>query len=242
VCHVGCEHLFVHNPNQRGAVAEAAITLEAVKLGVEVFKPVSEHTRYDLVFGLGSRLLRVQCKSATVNGQVVCIRLVSNWHSPRGYVRTRYTAEEIDCVAAHCHELDRNYLIPIERIDGQSAIQLRLAPPKNAQRASINYDSAYLLSGAIAQLGERVTGSHEGVGSSPTGSTQSDDQSKEHEVVGAHVFRNHFGWYMERAAAGEEILVTRHGRPCARLLPPQPSSPRPPDRGHASFALALPER
>jgi len=36
--------------------------------------------------------------------------------------------------------------------------------------------------------------------------------------VGAHQFRNHFGWYMQRAAAGEEILVTRRGKPCVRLI------------------------
>jgi prevent-host-death family protein len=36
-------------------------------------------------------------------------------------------------------------------------------------------------------------------------------------LVGAHEFRNHFGFYMERAAAGEEILVTRRGRPSVRL-------------------------
>jgi len=36
-------------------------------------------------------------------------------------------------------------------------------------------------------------------------------------VVGAHEFRNRFGWYMERAAVGEEILVTRRGRPQLRL-------------------------
>jgi prevent-host-death family protein len=36
--------------------------------------------------------------------------------------------------------------------------------------------------------------------------------------VGAHEFRNRFGWYMERAAAGEEIRVTRRGRPYVRLL------------------------
>jgi prevent-host-death family protein len=37
--------------------------------------------------------------------------------------------------------------------------------------------------------------------------------------VGAHEFRNHFGWYMERAAAGEEILIKRRGKPHARLGP-----------------------
>jgi prevent-host-death family protein len=43
--------------------------------------------------------------------------------------------------------------------------------------------------------------------------------------VGAHDFRNHFGYYMERAAAGEEILVTRRGKPHARLGPPAASQP-----------------
>jgi prevent-host-death family protein len=38
-------------------------------------------------------------------------------------------------------------------------------------------------------------------------------------VLGAHEFRNHFGWYAERAAAGEEFLVTRRGKPCVRLAP-----------------------
>jgi prevent-host-death family protein len=37
--------------------------------------------------------------------------------------------------------------------------------------------------------------------------------------VGSHEFRNHFGYYLERAAAGEEIHISRHGRPFARLLP-----------------------
>ena len=48
-------------------------------------------------------------------------------------------------------------------------------------------------------------------GSSPAGSTS----------VGAHEFRNHFGWYMERAAAGEEIAVTRRGKPYVRLVAAQ---------------------
>ena len=45
--------------------------------------------------------------------------------------------------------------------------------------------------------------------------------------VGAHQFRNHFGWYMERAVAGEEFLVTRRGKPCVRLVPAHPQLPIP---------------
>jgi prevent-host-death family protein len=43
--------------------------------------------------------------------------------------------------------------------------------------------------------------------------------------VGAHGFRNHFGWYMERTVADEEFLVTRRGKPCVRLVPAHPRLP-----------------
>jgi prevent-host-death family protein len=64
-----------------------------------------------------------------------------------------------------------------------------------------------------------VSGTHEVAGSSPAGSTPEADAEV---VVGAHQFRNHFGYWMERAADGEEILITRRGRRFARLGPPDP--------------------
>jgi prevent-host-death family protein len=36
------------------------------------------------------------------------------------------------------------------------------------------------------------------------------------------LFRNHFGYWMERAAAGDEIVITRRGRRYARLGPANP--------------------
>jgi antitoxin (DNA-binding transcriptional repressor) of toxin-antitoxin stability system len=38
-------------------------------------------------------------------------------------------------------------------------------------------------------------------------------------TVGAHEFRNHFGWYMQRATGGESFLVKRRGKPYVRLGP-----------------------
>ena len=55
----------------------------------------------------------------------------------------------------------------------------------------------------------------EAAGSSPASSTTSAPPT-----VGAHEYRNRFGWYMERAAAGESFLITRRGKPYARLTPP----------------------
>ena len=52
------------------------------------------------------------------------------------------------------------------------------------------------------------------MGSSPTSSTPEDSAT----VIGAHEFRERFGWWIERAAAGERIEVTRHGKPFVRVL------------------------
>jgi prevent-host-death family protein len=37
--------------------------------------------------------------------------------------------------------------------------------------------------------------------------------------VGAFEAKNTFGSLLDRAEAGEEILITRHGKPIARLVP-----------------------
>jgi hypothetical protein len=48
--------------DQKGGIAELAIATAAVRLGIEVYRPVIEGGRYDLILGLGGRLIRVQCK------------------------------------------------------------------------------------------------------------------------------------------------------------------------------------
>jgi hypothetical protein len=45
----------------KGALAELKITTRAIELGIPVLKPVIEGLRYDLIFDLSDRLLRVQC-------------------------------------------------------------------------------------------------------------------------------------------------------------------------------------
>jgi prevent-host-death family protein len=219
----GCrEYRQVLTSKEKGNIAEIAIALEAMKLGVEVLKPLAEHGRYDLAFDLGGRILRVQCKTAKRRGEVLVINLMSSWHSPNGYVRNRYERGEVDLIAAHDHETGSSYLIPFDLVLGMTAIQLRLSPPKNGQRASIHFAADHTLAGAIAQLGERVHGMHEVAGSSPAGSTPQSDGDGMEVTVGAHEFRNQFGYWMERAAGGDEILITRRSRRYARLSPADP--------------------
>lgn len=213
-----------HNPNHKGNVAELAIAKEAAGLGLSVFAPLTEHERYDLIIGAKGRLLRVQCKWASRQKDVVYVRLKSARHSPtRGYVVKTYDRTEIDAVAVYCGELDRCYLLPVDLIEGCGVITLRLRPARNSQRAALNWASEYEFRGAVAQLAERVAGSDEAEGSSPSSSTDQETSSDVTlEEVGAHKFRNHFGYYMEQAAAGTDILIRRHGKPYARLGPARP--------------------
>jgi prevent-host-death family protein len=140
-------------------------------------------------------------------------------HSPtRGYVTRTYGADEIDAVAIYCEATGKAYLVPIEEVAGQGLFTLRLAPPRNMQRAALNFAARYEFPGAVAQLEERVAGSDEVRGSSPLSSMQ-EFTAPDSVSVGAHEFRNRFGLYMERAAAGAEISVSRHGRPYVRLVP-----------------------
>ena len=162
--------------NQKGAIAELAVTSAAIRLGVGVFRAVADE-RYDLVLDIGTRLLRVQCKTAALNGDVLVIRCYSCRRTAVGMLNRSCRREEIDAVAAYCDEFDRCYLIPIERVDGLTTIRLRLAPAKNNQARRINWAKNFEFAatlgpdGAIAQLGERLAGSQKVAGSSPAGST-----------------------------------------------------------------------
>lgn len=207
------------NPNHKGNVAELAIATEAARLGLSVLKPLTEHERYDLVLGVSGKLLRVQCKWAKKKGDVVLVNLATSRRGPDGYVRTNYSAADVDAIGAYCEELASCFLIPIGVVDGQWAIHLRLAQTRNGQRAALHFAEQYRL-GAVAQQAERRRGTAEAEGSNPSSSTPGEAENAPTAVeVGAHEFRNHFGYYMEQAAAGADILVRRRGRPYARLGP-----------------------
>jgi prevent-host-death family protein len=212
--------VFVLSTNQKGGIAETAITAAAYALDIPVLRPVVEHARYDLAFEIGDRILRVQCKwgSLDKDGAVIKVSLQSNYLTPAGYVRNSYTPDEIDLVAVYCGELRRCYLLPSSLACGRTSIFLRLAPPKNGQRACLNRAVDFEFEGAIAQLEERWRGTPEAAGSSPASSTSPPETLH----VGANQFRNHFGYYIERAADGHEVLVSRRGRPYVRVIPVEP--------------------
>jgi prevent-host-death family protein len=167
----------------------------------------------------------VQCKWGALDEEraVIKVSLTSCRCTPGGYVRTSYTEHEIDAVAVYCGALDRCYLLPNSLVVRRKAIWLRLTPPLNGQRACLNIAARFEFAGAVAQGNERSAGSRKDVGSNPTSSTSGDAAAI--VQAGCHEFRNHFGYYLERAAAGEEIHISRRGKPYARLIPALEAQP-----------------
>jgi PD-(D/E)XK endonuclease len=165
--------------DQKGAIAEVCIAAMAIRLGVDVYKPMAEGGRYDLIFDVGCKLLRIQCKWAARRKETLIVPCQTSRRSADGFVRRYYQPHEVDAIAAYSLELDRSFLIPIARVANRPAIALRIAPCRNNQRRRINwaedFDFAARLAdhqGAVAQLGERRRGTPKVTGSSPVGSIQ----------------------------------------------------------------------
>jgi hypothetical protein len=121
--------------------------------------------------------MRVQCKWASLVKDVVVVRSSTFRRTRKGYRVTTYSAAEVDAIVAYCDALDRCFLIPIERVAGHRTLYLRIAPPQNNQRERINWADDFDLAatlrrhhGAVAQLGERQSGTLEVRGSIPLGS------------------------------------------------------------------------
>jgi hypothetical protein len=140
-------------PSQKGAAAEAAITAEAIQLGLTVLRPLCEGRRYDLVIDLEPNLLRVQCELARRLSGVLSVHLQTSRYTPSGgYVTTSYTADEIDAIAAYSPDLHRCFLIPISEASERRALHLRLDPTKNNQAQGIKWARDYEFASGIDRL------------------------------------------------------------------------------------------
>jgi prevent-host-death family protein len=213
--------MFVMDSNTKGAVAEQAIVLAAMKRGIPVLRPAGEHGRIDLALDIGGDLWRVQVKwgRLSANGDVVIVALRTSRYTPRGQVFRRYDECEVDLFAVYCGELNRSFLLPASLCVGKAWIHLRLTASRNGQRACINLADDFTFDGAVAQLARATRWQRVGQGfESPQLHSDSAAEAAPTEV-GSESFRDRLGYWMERVERGEEILVTFRGRPRMRVVP-----------------------
>ncbi len=210
--------------NEKGALAEAEAEAAARKAGYSVYRPTSGHSRADMILENDKGMWRVQVKWASIapSGDFLSIRTSGSRFTPHGYVYTQYQDHEVDYLIAYCGELDRCFALPVAMFREHFSLQLRLTPTRNGQRACINIADDFAFPGPVAQLGEHSAGSRKVRGSIPLRSTEETPVDRPALVVKANPFRDHLGYWMDTVAEGQEIIVTRHGKPRLRLSPVEP--------------------
>jgi PD-(D/E)XK endonuclease len=127
-------------PTEIGARAEAAVASALVRAGKSVYLPVfGVNTRIDLVYTDDQRLVRVQCKTSRVVGQVLVFATCSSTNKQR----RDYTGQ-VDMLGVYSPALNLVYLVPIRELPSRGG-SLRLAPTRNGQRKRIMWADDYLL-------------------------------------------------------------------------------------------------
>lgn len=120
------------NPKRSGEISQAAFLLKARTLGFKVALPWGDSERYDFVVWAeeGGPIFRVQVKGT---GRLYRRGYeVQPVHATRGRGKKRYTAKEIDVMAAHVQPVDVWYLLPIAAVG--PAKSLRFYPDIRSRR------------------------------------------------------------------------------------------------------------
>lgn len=115
------------------------VAARLIEDGQRVLFPVGENNRYDLVAEKKGRFIRIQVKYVTPkNGALeVNCRSSNNWSV------LRYTAKEIDAIAAYNAHDKSIYFIPVKKIN-RNTFKIRICKAKNNQKLKIHLAEDFL--------------------------------------------------------------------------------------------------
>lgn len=121
----------------KGEIGEAMILADLQRQGHTVAIPFGHDLPFDLIVirKENGALERVQCKYTTSEGKVIQARIMSN----SAWVTHRYNKFEVDWVAVYDGTSELCLYLPATEWDGQSAVNLRLAPTANGQSKGIRF-------------------------------------------------------------------------------------------------------
>jgi len=132
-----------------GNVTEMQIKTSFMMLGYNVSTPEGDCERYDFIADIGSKLIRVQCKTAILldDNTIELDCRHGSWVNGK-HINTAYDKDEIDFFATYYNY--QCYLIPVEK--SKIRIRLRLNPTKSGQLNNINWAEDYLLENILKSL------------------------------------------------------------------------------------------
>lgn len=129
------------NPNQIGAISETQVLLWCMQHNVSVSLPYGDKARYDQIWDINNKLIRIQIKTAKAEDNLG--ELISfNCYSVVNGKKHTYSKDEIDYFAIAYQ--NNVYLIPVEECSVTK--KLRLADSKNTAKfaTKVNWAKDYL--------------------------------------------------------------------------------------------------
>jgi hypothetical protein len=132
-----------------GNVSEGVILGAYLAAGFVVSLPFGTGASYDLVVDTGSRLLKIQVKTAWLSGG--CVVYKSQRRQPgSGLTRRPYRTGEVDYFAVYCPANGAMYAVPAENHGCEG--RLRFVPVRNGQKKFVRWAADYVWERHIEEL------------------------------------------------------------------------------------------
>lgn len=135
---------------QIGNITELEVLTYITKLGYQVSIPFGDRERYDQIWDINGKLLKIQVKTSRIGDDFSYITFScrSNTRVNGKTLHSRYTKDEIDYFATMWDE--QCYLVPIEETSAEK--RLRFEPPKNGQIKGISFANDYKVEEVLKKL------------------------------------------------------------------------------------------
>jgi len=135
--------------SQFGLIGESEILHQFVKFGLQCYLPFGDLEKTDIVVSFNGVLKRIQVKSvySLHNGTIIADITSKNDHH-----RYRYNSNDFDYIAIYSYELGQSFLVPMEEVEDQSTINLRVDPPLNNNSVNIRWAKDYHLPKVVNEI------------------------------------------------------------------------------------------
>lgn len=126
---------------RKGDITEYEVIAALLKAGRIVLKPVSNHSRYDLVVDDDGKFFRIQCKTGRLRLDGTTIIFNTASYNPYTKERRGYQGQ-VDFFGVYCIDTDAVYLVPVEHTQGGECY-LRVKPTHKRNGRMYKYAKEY---------------------------------------------------------------------------------------------------
>ena len=131
-----------------GNITELEVLTYITKLGYQVSIPFGDRERYDQIWDINGKLLRVQVKTSHSTDNAIKFSCRSSHRKEGKCINSKYTSDEIDYFATFWN--GKCYLVPIDEASNEKT--LRFAPPKNGQIKGISFAKDYEVEEVLSRM------------------------------------------------------------------------------------------